>query len=209
MTPEFIDKCILDASNNQSKCSSQVLNIQGMSGIMTRHLYNNICSLSNINYLEIGCNRGSSTISALYKNDMAKATIIDNWSEFGGPKVEFENNVSEFLPNHNITILHEDSFNLQTTITDKFYIYLYDGHHSVDSHKNAITHFWNNLSDHCIIMVDDYNWDMAKEGTLKGLEEVNANIIYMKHVSIPDGQYGFWNGCGIFLIDKTKTQTKV
>ena len=48
MTPEFIDKCVFDALNNQSKCSDQVLNIDGMSGRMTRHLYNNISNNSRI-----------------------------------------------------------------------------------------------------------------------------------------------------------------
>jgi hypothetical protein len=200
MTPEFIDECVNNAINCKSKCSQEILDIEGMSGKMTRHLYNNICSLDNINYLEIGCHRGSSTMSALYLNKNVKATIIDNWSEFGGPKEEFMKNIDKFIPDNIINVLNQDSF--QVNLTDKFDVYLYDGHHSVDSHRKAITYFWNNLKERCIVMVDDYNWDMVKEGTLKGFEEMNANILYKKVISAPQDGNGFWNGCGIFLIQK-------
>jgi hypothetical protein len=187
----------------KSKCTDEIMNIQGMSGKMTRHFYNNICSLQNINYLEIGCHKGSSTISALYKNDTVNSIVIDNWSEFGGPKTEFLKNVNDFLPNQNLIFLDEDSFQMKTELkVDSVDVYLYDGHHSVESHTKAITHFYKYLKNNSIILVDDYNWQMAKEGTEKGLLEVNAKIIYEKHISTPEGQDGFWNGCGVFLIEK-------
>lgn len=213
MNEEFVVECINKAKKGESKCDNKVLALDGMSGTMTRHLYNNLCSFRHTNdkttaYLEIGCFKGSSTISSLYQNDCV-ATVIDNWSEFGGPKDAFHTNMKHFLKDKfsddYIQVLNEDSFNLHTEPKFKPYdIYLYDGNHQVQSQEKAITDFWKYLADPCLIIVDDWNWTCAKEGTNKGLEKVNANVLKHWDISEPTGGKGFWNGCGLFLVSKTK-----
>ena len=63
-----------------------------MSGKKTRHFYNNICSMKNSRYLEIGTWKGSTLCSAMCNNKM-KCVAIDNWSQFNGPKNEFLKNL--------------------------------------------------------------------------------------------------------------------
>ena len=74
-----VNECFVNSDRNESKLSADILSMEGMSGTKTRHLYNNICSLSGANYLEIGVFRGSTFCSAIYGNNI-KATGIDNWS---------------------------------------------------------------------------------------------------------------------------------
>ncbi len=71
---EHVELSIQNAIDNISKINNDVINVEGMTGIKTRHLYNNICSYKKSNneklkYLEIGTWKGSSLISALYKNE--------------------------------------------------------------------------------------------------------------------------------------------
>ena len=40
---QLIDNLISDELLRKSKCNQNILNIDGMCGITTRHLYNNIC----------------------------------------------------------------------------------------------------------------------------------------------------------------------
>lgn len=206
----FVDECFKDASQNKSKCIQDLLNMEGMTGTMTRHLYNNLCSLKKengekVNYLEIGCYKGSSTVSALYGNmENLCVTAIDNWSEFNGPKDVFIHNMKHmFGDNKNIQILNEDSFNLKSKLAHAPYdIYLYDGDHSVESHKRAITDYWDSLADKCIIMIDDWCWEQVRIGTFMGFEQVNYKNVYKLEITEPSGGQGYWNGCCIFLIDK-------
>jgi hypothetical protein len=208
MNKEFIDECIARAKNNTSECTEDILKINGYSGNMTRHLYNNICSYKHesgrkTRSLEISCWRGSSTVSALYKNDMV-STVIDNWSEFGGPKDEFMSTLHQYFPEQleNIQVINEDSFNLTTTLSYAPYdIYMYDGDHKEECHEKAIMEYWKYLSDTCIILVDDWDWECVKNGTRKGFEKINANIVYEVEIQ-GSGNEGFWNGCGVFLIKK-------
>lgn len=196
----WVEACIARARNGQSNCSRHALNIDGMSGQMTRHLYNNVCAFpGGVNYLEVGCWKGSSTVSALCQNS-AKATVIDNWSEFSGPREEFLRNVQGL----DFQMIEADAFSVTTDrLAHKPYnVYLYDGHHGVDSHAKAITHFWDALADECVILVDDWNWPEVKQGTREGFKNAPPHTVVEYTIDGPTGAEGFWNGCGIFIVKK-------
>ena len=102
-----IEQCLNDAENLKSKLSDEVLEIEGMAGYKTRHFYNNICSMPNTVYLEIGCFKGSSLCSAMYKNSI-QCVAIDNWSLWEGPKDEFLTNYNKFKGINNAQFIEQD-----------------------------------------------------------------------------------------------------
>jgi hypothetical protein len=61
--------------------------MKGYSGKKTRHFYNNLLSIEDARYLEIGTWKGSTLYSAMYGNK-AQITYIDNWSQFGNAKTD-------------------------------------------------------------------------------------------------------------------------
>ena len=82
----LVDNAFLNAENNISKITNDIIEMDGMSGTKTRHFYNNLLNFQDARYLEIGTWKGSSVCSAMCGN---KGTIvcIDNWCQFGGPKM--------------------------------------------------------------------------------------------------------------------------
>ena len=82
---KHIKKSLVNTNNYSSKITKEILHMDGKSGKKTRHFYNNICSMNDSRYLEIGTWKGSSICSAMCNNNMT-CVAIDNWSEFGGPK---------------------------------------------------------------------------------------------------------------------------
>ena len=67
--------------------------MDGMTGKHYRGLINRLVSLLDApNYLEIGSWKGSSACAAMHGNRL-QITCIDNWSEFGGPRNAFLENV--------------------------------------------------------------------------------------------------------------------
>lgn len=208
-----INQSVTRALSNSSKLSADMLAIEGMSGTMTRHLYNNMCSLAKpdgslTRYLEVGAWKGSSTVAALFGNPVL-ATVIDNWSEFGGPKDAFWANLGKHLgykpeaPCEHLEVVCEDCFALSSQPRHAPYdVYLYDGHHTIDSHEQAITKVWPLLADPCILMVDDWTAPQVRQGTLRGLARVKARVAYQVNLGAPHGRHGFWCGCGIFLLCK-------
>ncbi len=216
--------CIEKARRGESKCTREILDLDGMSGNMTRHLYNTLCELRRpdggaARYLEVGAWKGSSTLSALYQNPV-HATIIDNWSEFGSPRAYFRANLGRVLgmpgaesdamfsdqltqPGQQLQLVNEDCFQLTTELKFAPYdIYLYDGFHSQEAQRQALTDLWQHLADPCIVLIDDWEWAQVQAGTREGLEAVGAQVVASWDVLEPGGRGGFWNGSGIFVLRK-------
>ena len=207
---DHVELSIKNAKSNISKLTPEILTIEGYSGIKTRHLYNNICNIPHAKYLEIGTYLGSTFISAMYKNDI-QGIAVDNWSEFNGPKNKCYNNINKHIDNKQSIKLIEKDFSLlnKEDINDNIDIYLYDGNHSYESHKQSITHMYKFLAPLSIILVDDFrddnSWRQVIEGTFSGLKESNLNVLYEKRLVSKQeegGGDGFWNGCGIFVCQK-------
>jgi hypothetical protein len=202
-----------NANNNISKLTSDILSMDGMSGNKTRHLYNNICSLKNANYLEIGTWKGSSFISSFYNNDI-NPIVIDNWVEFNGPKDEFISNVNRLCPNKDFNFIEKDCFKVTDdeikSIYDSIDIYLFDGAHDYESHRKAITYYKHLFSKYIIIIIDDFRsdtpaWSNVKKGTYDGIEESGLIIRHSEEIIThqeSSGRYEYWNGFGLFVCEK-------
>jgi hypothetical protein len=207
MESELI-KFIDNAENGISKLNDTLLNMEGMSGKKTRHFYNNLLSLNDARYLEIGTWKGSSVCSAMFGNE-AKVVCIDNWKEFGGPKDEFLKNFETYKGNNDASFIEQDCFKVDVKKLPKFNIYMYDGGHSYKDHFNALTHYIDSMDSLFIFIVDDWNWERVRRGTFDSLK--NLNVIYSKEIrtsqnesvpSQPDLSNNWWNGIGIFLLKK-------
>ena len=212
-----IEECLKRAYNLDSNLSKDVLALEGMSGAKTRHFYNNVCSLKfegrDTNYLDIGTWKGSSTISSLYSNEHVRAFAIDNWRMFRGPREDFTNNVNTLIPTNELTVIDDDCFaiDIANHVNAKIDVYLYDGDHQFIDHFKAIKHYADVLNDVSIVMIDDWNYGDVRNGTYKGLESADLDIMYKKEIRhTADDSHSpprvarseFWNGIGIFILKK-------
>lgn len=213
-TKKLIKHCataLLNAYANKSKLTNEILSLEGMTGIKTRHFYNNLLNCNFLkNYLEVGSWKGSSFVSAMYENSI-HGYSVDNWSEFGGPKQEFHNVLEKYLNSENYTVLDEDCFELSVNKLNKIDVYLYDGNHSYESQKKAITHFAPILSNKFILVVDDYNWHDVQNGTKDGLKESEIEVLWdhsiiyndnNQHTEKETAQKEFWNGMYVAVCAK-------
>lgn len=219
-----ISSSIADAEAGKSKLHEDIYNrkfLDGLSGQKTRHLYNNICSLDNSKYLEIGTYKGSSLCAALYKN-IINCTVIEDFSYEGySQKNELYNNLSKCNINAgDIQIIDSDCFKLDISQLkyNNYTIYLYDAGHDFIEHYKALTYYIDVLDDCFIFIVDDWNWLRVQDGTRKAIQDLNLDIIYSfeliytndEHTPAlgPDWKFpseNFWNGIAIFILNKPST----
>lgn len=203
---ELIEHAIAQAHLEQSKLTPEVLAVEGMSSPKVRHLYNNLGAISK-KYFEVGSWKGASLISTCFGNDLIYYSC-DNFSEFnpdGTVEKEFQKNCMKYL--QGAQYYNVDCF----TLTELEFplphdLYLFDGGHSFDDHKRAVTHFFPMMADQFVFVVDDFShpdFHAVKEGTLAGLEAVKDQYEVVKSWEIfeeGEGSVRFWNGLGIFLI---------
>lgn len=205
-------KCLRYAEENLSKLSPEILALEGMSGEKTRHFYNNLLTLPDARYLEIGTWKGSSVCSAMFRNK-AKVFCIDNWKEFGGPKQEFLKNFDRFKGDNDATFLEASCFSVNPADLPTFNIYMYDGDHSEESQYKALDHFYDCLDDIFIFVVDDWNWKKVRQGTIKAMRDRNVALLYEKeirltqddsHTPMDIAKRTWWNGMYVAVLQKQK-----
>jgi hypothetical protein len=210
-----LENCFTKAQNGESKLTKKLLALDGMSGNLTRHFYNNLLEMEGARYLEIGTWKGSSVCSAMYKNQ-AIVVCIDNWSEFGAPKDDFLANFKKYKGKNQAKFIEGNCFELDLTGLPKFNIYLYDGGHSVEDQSNAITYFIDCLDDVFILIIDDWNWSWVRTGTYLGIEKANLKTLWAKeiiltendeHTEAKEAKETWWNGMGVFLLQKQNDRT--
>jgi len=205
MNKQIVDNAILNALNGESKLTNDVLEIEGMSSNNVRHFLNNlISSIYDVRYLEIGIWKGSTFISSLYKNTYTYATAIDNFCDFGSPREECKFNLKNFInaPNENTEFI-ESEFE-KISFTKKYNIYFYDGEHDAISQENAFLLLNDNLDDRFIAIIDDWNHQPAKDGTLLAFEKLNYKIVSdcdLKSNGNADVN-NWWNGLYVAIIEK-------
>ena len=228
-------KSFENGKNHISKLPNEISNrnlLDGMSGLKTRHFYNNLSSMKDCNYLEIGTWAGSTLCSNLYGNDI-NVTAIDSF-EWGGMKIksDFFNNIKKCkkindiinLNNKNYEINLENEKRLQVFDSDSFKVnindlkftynlYLYDGDHSYEAHYNALMYYINKLADIFIFVVDDWNIPRVRDATYRSIKDLNLSILAECEViythddthTTHNNDYAsnnFWNGLYAVVLKK-------
>lgn len=200
-----VNSSIFKANNFESNINEDILNYPGMTGYKTRHFYNNICSLPNCRYLEIGTYNGSSSISSLYKNKI-DAVFIDNWFLSGSDKNIFNNAINKYNTGSKIKVFDSDCWKINLDeIENKFNVYLYDAGHSYEDQYKAISYYYTKLEENCIILIDDWNRPEVRNGTLDAFRDLNIKIKFKYEIFTPEPHYihgvkDWWDGIGIFII---------
>jgi hypothetical protein len=202
---------IENATNHISKIpdNSDILKLDGMSSTKVRHLLNNVCAYEDSRYLEIGAWKGSTLISALCHNSHARATCIENFSEFKGPRQEFMLNTNSRVESGIIPrfdFIESDCFKVDLNKLDKKNIYFFDGGHTLDDHIKAFTYYNDILDDEFICIVDDWNhkYDNVRKGTEEAFKQLYYNVLYSQ--VLPARFNGdkdmWWNGIYAAVVKK-------
>lgn len=203
---EHILNSVLKAEKLESKLSSDVFHLDGMSGVKGRCLLNNLANYPTCNYFEIGTFKGSTIISASYQNE-GKFTALDNFSQFGGPKQELLNNKEAYKDECNFTFIESDCWKVdKSLIPDDINLYFFDGGHDYHSQKMALDFFVDKMAKQFILIVDDWNDKSfnVQSGTLDGIKNNNLTTLFSLEIghNVDSDRPGYWNGFGIFLLEK-------
>jgi hypothetical protein len=202
------------ASMNNSAIDPGVLKIPGMSGLKYRRFINNLVrSLEDASYMEVGSWTGSTLCSAISGNRV-RAVAIDNWSQFGGPKEVFLENLRKFkTPEVDLTVIEDDFRNVNFKSIMKHCIYLFDGPHTSQDQYDGIALAKSALLPCFVLIVDDWNWRAVRDGTLESLTALNMSVLYSvevrttlddSHAAIANELSDWHNGYFIAVIQQAR-----
>jgi len=211
ITAEFIETCRLDS---EKLIPDGLPVIEGFSSYKVRALLHNLCSLDPCNYLEIGTHIGSTLIPAMYGNNHAKFTCIDNWTPhpvmFNHTRDAFEKNLKSTFGGKvpaNLQILEADMFTVDVNLIQNkpVNVYFFDGPHSLEAQKEAFIHFNPVFAKTFVAVVDDWNYAAeVQTGTREAFQALNYRVVreWLLKGDYNGSEAGYWNGIGMFLIEK-------
>ncbi len=205
-----------EAMAQKRKINDFILNLTGLSGRKFRSMLNNLIEkFESPRYLEVGSWYGSTACSACYQNKV-KLTCIDNWSqnfvEGKDPEVEFNKNIKNVLnTSSDLKFINKDFRKVNYTDIGKHNIYLYDGPHQLEDHYDGIKLVQPALDNEYVLIVDDWNWNQVRQGTLSAIDHLGLNIVSKLEIrstsdnssSLLVGEQSDWHqGCSFFVIKK-------
>jgi hypothetical protein len=179
----FVREALRLALQDKSEIDPDVLPMEGMSGRRYRHFINNLIGIMpDARYLEVGSWAGSTLCSAI-SNNAVRATAIDNWSLFGGPKAQFEANLRRFRTGRAYVNFIEDDFRkVDYEGIGPFNVYLFDGPHDAKDQYDGLMIAQPALDNEFVFIVDDWNWVQVREGTLLAIRQLGLSIVFSAEV---------------------------
>ena len=203
-----VSKCWQNAEMYNSQLNQDVLSIQGMSGAKNRHFLNNLCMMKNTKYLEIGCSKGATFISALYMNEKSikSATALDDWTQNRDLLNEFKSKCKVFLSGILFNVFSHDCFSVPTKnfLRGKINTYFYNGPPTAEDHCNAFVFFNQAFADLFIAVIEDWNEEHVRVGTFEAFDSLGYQVLF--EVSLPadsSGDLANWsNGVYAAVIKK-------
>ena len=209
---DYLNKAVAQSILGIGQLPQEILDLTGMSSHANRLLLNHLCK-SKVNYLEIGSWKGSTFISALYKNTECRGISIDNHQEFKNHEFktsadELEATCQKYLVNdEQYRLITADCFGDEISLDMKFDIYFYDGYHTYEDQYKAIKHYYKHMKSMFIYICDDYSIYRVERGTKDAFRDMNIQVIsdyklFGNQVIPQCRSEGFWNGLYIALCVK-------
>lgn len=189
-----VEQSLEDAEISNSNIDSNILNIDGLIGDLSRHFINNVCTLKNCRYLEVGSWKGSSLCSAL-SNNKIKCLSIDNWKESDKLKGEFFENFNKYKGSSNATFLERDCWNLDESSIGSYNVYLYDGEVSEKCNFDGLNKFLGSLDKEFVYLVNNIDSDEVLSGTNNAITKNGLEILFNKVIDS--------NRLGIYVLKKS------
>lgn len=197
----------------KSELDPRILSIDGMSGKKYRHFINNLIrSLEDARYLEVGTWIGSTLCAAINRNQV-RATTIDNWSQFDGPRGRFLENLAAFrTPQAYVNFIDDDFRNVEFSSLGTFDVYLFDGPHEYQDQYDGLTFALPALASTFVLIVDDWNYEQVRRGTIDAVSDLALSVEYAleirttfdnSHPTVASQDSDWHNGYFIALLSKS------
>jgi hypothetical protein len=204
--PRTIRAAFEDTLGDRGRMDERAYHVDGFSGRRHRLFLNNlIAAVEQPRYLEIGIFRGA-TFCAAVSNNKVHATGVDNWVEFGGKASEFYLNLAALKgPEASVNIIEQDFRTVNYAALGPFNVGFYDGPHTERDQYDGARIVIEAMTANSILLVDDWNWEQVRRGTMNAIRDSGAQIDFAIEVrtsfdnTVPAHAYGRsdWNN-GLF-----------
>ncbi len=188
--------------------------IESLTSNITKHFLNNICSLPDTVYLELGCYAGGTFYSALQNNN-TKGYAVDNYKQptypnrddlnfkgYSNPKAVLLEPPWHPDKRYDYKLIEDDIQNI--TLPEQVNVIFYDADHNPQSQYSNLKHVYEFCKDEFILIIDDANMPNVIESVDEFVRIKKLDVLYERKVltNKPEDDTSWWNGLYILLLKK-------
>jgi len=154
-------------------------------------------------FVNIGVWHGFTLLSGMVNNPQKKCIGVDDFSEFGGPRDVFIERFNKYKgPKHYFYEMDYLEY-FSTVHKEPIGFYVYDGNHSYENQINGLRVAEPFFSKNCIILIDDVNYDEARQGTTDFILSSSYEYqIILDETTSCNSHFTLWNG--VIILQRIK-----
>lgn len=199
---EILNTCLPTERNNaRSALKKLVRSVPKMSTFANAALIDKAVSdMPNATkFVNVGVWHGYSFLAGIVSNKNRECVAIDNFSQFGNPKIEFMKRFDLIKsPNHYFYETNYENYfaNIHSGLIG---FYIYDGDHIYQEQMRGLEVAEPFFATGCVILVDDTNDPEPRQATLDFINRHPTRYrILFDHKTLGNGHPTHWNGVMIF-----------
>ncbi|MDY6935470.1 MAG: class I SAM-dependent methyltransferase [Spirochaetota bacterium] len=179
---------------------SEICQMPRMSTFAIAAIVNKIVSNmpSDQSFVNVGVWHGFSFLSGLAGNPDKSCVGVDNFSEFGGPRKEFNDRFNKYRSDKHLFYDMDYVDYFSKIHNDPIGFYIYDGNHSKENQLQGLKVAEPFFAKDCLILIDDINWPDPMEGTNAFIKQSRYKYkIIVEQRTSNNCHPTFWNGIAI------------
>lgn len=192
--------------------ATPLVDVEGMSTPQVCRLLNGLVAGMDPGerYLEIGCWKGLTLVSAAFGNEGRECIACDKfrfWGRYTGwgsdVRAAFRRNVARHQRGSAKITFHEMSSRrlfAERRVQGPIGVYFYDGDHSYEETRRSIARAAPLLSARATIVVDDWNDPEIRRATFDAIHDARLSLLWHRQLEGTHDGRGFWNGIGVFYV---------
>ena len=151
-------------------------------------------------FVNVGVWHGYSYLAGLNGNQEKRASGIDDFSQFGGPRDEFLARFETYAsPQH--SFVESDYRDFFRSFSDSIGVYIYDGEHSYENQLEGLRIAEPHFAEGCIVIVDDTNWRAPRKATYDFMAHSSRDYSVLLDVQTCGQHPTLWNGILVLRAD--------
>lgn len=191
-----------------------LVEVEGMSSARVCTLLNRLVAAMepSEHYLEIGCWKGRTLLSAAHGNAGRLCIGCDKfrfWGRYTGWGHRARRELRSNLERHRAGAADIRLFEMTArrlfaaaAAIGPVGVYFYDGGHDYADTRHGVTAVVPLLSRRATILVDDWNDPTIRRATFDGLTASGVCVLWHRYLSGDHSERGFWNGLGVFHVER-------
>ena len=197
---EHIKQSFNNASNNHSKLTNEIITISNMVGIKKLHFFNNLLEMEDSRYLQLGGWKGATVCSAMYNNHSI-ITCVHDWSEFGGPRNVFLNNINKCRGNNNVIFIENDPIKVNLNNIPKCNIYYSCNDPNMEA---TLQYYLPRLDTTFIYIASGWNWWYVRKDTYVMFSTLKLVVLFEMTIAPHNEIIKHWDsGLAVFVVTTT------